>query len=269
MWSISADATQIHQVLVNLSINARDAMPYGGTLSFDVENFSFGDEDTRMFPGVKPGLYVLMKVSDTGTGMPPEVKSKIFDPFFTTKEIGKGTGLGLSTVTSIVKGHEGFLDVLSEVGEGTQFRLYFPAVASVEATQEQQEAMQAVQGNGEMILLVDDDAIVREIAMLSLKASGYNVITAEDGTDAVRIYGQQNHTIRLVITDMDMPLMDGASLVRILRKMNPDIIIIGSSGTADTPRLKKLEESGINSFLPKPYTTEILLKVIHETLHRT
>ncbi len=268
LWSISADATQIHQVVVNLCVNARDAMPQGGTLSFDVENFSVTEHDTRMFPGAKPGLYVLLKVSDTGTGMSSEVKSKIFDPFFTTKEVGKGTGLGLSMVTSIVQAHEGFLDVHSELGEGTQFKIYFPAIASVDATQEQQETLEAVQGNGELILLVDDDAIVREIAMISLEASGYKVIIAADGTEAVGLYGQRSGDVRLVITDMDMPIMDGASLVRILRKMNSNLHIIGSSGTADKPRLKKLEESGINSFLAKPYTTEILLKVIYETLHQ-
>jgi CheY-like chemotaxis protein len=221
-----------------------------------------------MFPEAKPGFYVLFKVTDTGTGMPPEVTKKIFDPFFTTKEIGKGTGLGLSTVSSIVKSHGGVLDVQSEVGKGTEFRVYLTAVESKEAKQAQQDILEAVQGNGELILVVDDDAIVREIATLTLETGGYKVITAADGTEALGLYAKHQPDIRLVVTDMDMPIMDGPSLVRILRKMSPHVAIIGSSGSSDNPGPKEFRPTGLNVFLPKPYTSEMLLRLVYETLHQ-
>ncbi len=268
LWSISADVTQIHQVFMNLAVNARDAMPQGGTLTFEAENVSIDEHHARMFPEAKPGLYILFKITDTGTGMTPEIMSKIFDPFFTTKEIGKGTGLGLSTVLSIVKGHKGVLDVHSEVGKGTQFRIYLPTIESEKEAQAQREIQEALQGNGELILVVDDDAIVREIATITLEASGYKVITAADGTEALGLYGKHQSDIRLVITDMDMPVMDGATFVRVLRKMSPKVAIVGSSGSSDRSGLKELEASGMNVFLPKPYTSEILLRLVYETLHQ-
>lgn len=266
VWRISADVVQIHQVLMNLAVNARDAMLAGGRLTLEAENATIDAQHARMFRG-NPGAYVLFKITDTGTGIPPEIKTKIFDPFFTTKEIGKGTGLGLSTVSSIIKGHGGLLDITSEVGRGTQFRIYLPAITSDEEVTAQQETLRAVQGNGELILVVDDDAIVREIATVTLEAGGYNVVTAADGTEALAIYTKHQQNLKLVLTDMDMPIMDGATLARFLRKLSPDVRIVGTSGTSERPALKELESYGMNAFLPKPYTSEILLRSIFETLH--
>lgn len=265
--AINGDATQIHQILMNLAVNARDAMPQGGTLAFSAEHIAIDEQHSRIFSEAQPGLYVLLKVSDTGTGMSPEVRRRIFDPFFTTKERGKGTGLGLSTVFSIVKAHRGFLNVSSEIGKGTEFTIYFPAVESGESRQAQRELIEAMQGNGEWILLVDDDAVVREVATISLEVGGYKVLTASDGTEAVALFAKYQQDVSLVITDLDMPFMDGTQLLRVLRKMNPGLIIIGSSGTADDVRLQQFDLSEMNAFLSKPYTSEILLRSIYQALN--
>ena len=267
LWMISADAVQIHQVLTNLAVNARDAMADGGTLSIEVENVTLDERHARMFPG-KPGIYVLFRITDTGSGIPPENLKKIFDPFFTTKELGKGTGLGLSTVASIVKGHQGIIDVSSDVGTGTQFRFYIPAITSEKELMTHHDIIKAIHGNGELILVVDDDAIIREIASVTLETGGYSVINAADGTEALALYTNRQNDIKLVLTDMDMPVMDGATLARFLRKLNSSVSIVGSSGTSVRPTLKELESFGMNAFLPKPYTSEILLRMIYDTLNR-
>src|SRR2546422_6496534 len=179
--------------------------------------------------GAKAGPYVVIRVSDTGTGMPPGVIDKIFDPFFTTKEVGKGTGLGLSTVLGIVKSHGGFVNVYSEVGKGTRFSVYLPAAETVQGAEPAQvEAVPT--GQGELVLVVDDEATIREITKATLEAHGYRIVTAADGAEALALYAQHRDQIRLVLTDMMMPVMDGPATIRALRNLDPQIPIIAASG---------------------------------------
>ena len=176
--------------------------------------------------------------------------------------------MGLSTVSSIVKGHQGIIDLSSDVGTGTQFRFYIPAITSEKELMTHQDIIKAMHGNGELILVVDDDAIIREIASVTLEAGGYSVVNAADGTEALAIYTNRQNDIKLVFTDMDMPVMDGATLAKFLRKLNSSVSIVGSSGSSVRPTLKALESFGMNAFLPKPYTSEILLRMIYDTLNR-
>lgn len=266
LWVVEGNPTQLHQVLLNLCVNARDAMPGGGTLLLKAENVSLDEHYARMHAEAKAGSYVVISVEDTGMGIPQDILSKIFDPFFTTKEQGKGTGLGLSTVYTIAKGHGGFVNVYSEVGEGTRFKVYFPATESAEATQTRVLEQESRAGRGEFILLVDDEAAVREITMIILEASGYKVLTANDGVEAISLYARHGHEINLVITDMNMPFLDGPALVRALHKMNPRVRIIGASGLAEKAKIAEAQGSGLNSFLSKPYTAEKLLKAIATVL---
>jgi len=264
---VSGDPTQLHQVLLNLVVNARDAMPNGGKVTITAENVTINEERARLLPGLRVGPYVLVRVRDTGTGIPMEVRQKIFDPFFTTKELGKGTGLGLSTVLSIVKGHYGFVDLESEVGKGTEFKVYLPAVESAAAGEEVVVEEASLRGSGELVLLVDDEAAMREISRVSLEANGFEVIVANDGVEGIALYAERKGEIDLVITDIDMPLMDGQSVVRALRRIDPGVRVIGSSGTSDSGKLEQLKEAGFNAFLSKPYPVQTLLQTIDEVLH--
>jgi PAS domain S-box-containing protein len=263
---INADATQLIQVILNLLVNARDAMPNGGTIRIEGENIVNDPVLSRMSHRLEPGEYVLLKVTDNGAGMTPEVKERIFNPFFTTKESGKGTGLGLSTVASIVKTHNGEVQVISEPGRGTEFRIFIPVERAEQTKNAFEPTAVASRGNGELILFVDDDAIVREVVKLSLEAGGYRTLTAPDGFTAISLFGKDKDGIAVVVTDLDLPQMDGYMLTVVLRKMNPSIRIIGSSGTPDNEGLRRFKTSGINGFLPKPYTSETLLSAIHSVL---
>ncbi len=259
---ISADATQIHQVLMNLCINARDAMPKGGTLTITANNTTFDGNYARMFIEAKAGRYVLLTVKDTGEGMTQEVQQRIFDPFFTTKEIGKGTGLGLSTALTIIKSHGGFLNVYSEPGKGTQFTIYLPTAENDSAARESKVELPYPAGNGELILVVDDEENIREATKSTLEKFGYKVRTATDGTDALALYVQSGTEIAVVLTDMAMPFMDGATTIRALRKMNPTLPIIAASGLPPA----EINSLKINAFLSKPYTAEKLLNTLAEVL---
>jgi PAS domain S-box-containing protein len=265
LLTISGDQTQLHQVIMNLCVNSRDAMPDGGILSISAENFLIDEDFVRMHTDAKTGQYVAIGVSDTGTGIPPEILDRIFEPFFTTKEFGKGTGLGLSTSLAIVKSHGGFINVYSEVGNGTKFKVYLPAIKT-EAQEEQIQQLELPLGQGELILVVDDEATIREVTCSTLEACGYRVITANDGADAAAVYSQNIGETRVVLMDMAMPNMDGLAGIRVLRKINPKVKIIAASGLAEKEKLAKVVDINANAFLPKPYTTERLLKTIHEVL---
>jgi PAS domain S-box-containing protein len=255
---VSADPTQIHQVLMNLCINARDAMTSGGTLTMTAANAFLDENYARMYIEAKPGGYVLITVKDTGTGMTQEIQQRIFDPFFTTKEVGKGTGLGLSTALTIIKSHDGFINVYSEAGKGTQFAIYLPAAKSKTAATESKPDLPYPTGNGELILIVDDEENIRHITQATLEKFGYRTLTAADGAEALAIYAQNSAEIRLVLTDMAMPFMDGAATIRALRRLNPSLPIVAASGLPPA----EINELNANRFLPKPYTAEKLLTTL-------
>jgi PAS domain S-box-containing protein len=266
-WTILGDPTQVHQILLNLCVNARDAMPNGGTLTIGVENCVIDEQYAGMNVEAKPGRYVKISVTDSGTGIPPEILDKIFDPFFTTKDLNKGTGLGLSTVMGIVKSHEGIINVYSEPGQGTTFKVYLPATElSSEARNRQTQPVSLPLGNGETILVVDDEASILTITSQTLQTFGYRVLTASDGADAVAIYAEHKNEIAVVLTDMMMPLMDGAATIHALTRINPVIKIVAVSGLNANGDVANASGAGVKHFLTKPYTAEILLKTMRTVL---
>ena len=267
LWTVSGDATQLHQVLLNLCVNARDAMPGGGTLRIVADNIVIDEEFARRYLDARVGNYVLVKVIDSGVGIPPNIINKIFEPFFTTKAPGKGTGLGLSTVIAIVKSHGGFVNVVSNRQEGTFFEVFLPAQADAETEMGEDAETGLRYGNGELILVVDDETSILEITKETLETYGYKVLIAPDGADAVAIYAERKDDIALVITDMMMPVMDGASTIRALKKVNPNVKVIASSGFMENAKIAHFVGKDIDVFLHKPYTAEKLLEVIHQYLY--
>ncbi|HMV47719.1 MAG TPA: ATP-binding protein [Blastocatellia bacterium] len=268
MWNVRGDATQLHQVLMNLCVNARDAMPQGGKLHIEAENVDIDEQYSRMDASLKPGRYVLISVIDTGIGIPESNLSKIFDPFFTTKEAGQGTGLGLSTVAGIVRSHGGFVNVYSEVGRGTQFKIYLPAIETAQAAPVKAARADLPLGNGELVMVVDDEAAIRDIARETLLTFGYQVLVANDGTEALALYSQHKDEIRCVITDMMMPFLDGPATIRALRKLAPQLKIIATSGLKANGKTAEAAQLGVETFLQKPYTAEALLKALAAELRK-
>ena len=265
LWTVHADATQLHQVLMNLAVNARDAMPDGGILSICAENLFIDEHYAAMNLDALVGPYIAITVSDTGMGMSPEILEKIFEPFFTTKEVGKGTGLGLSTAMGIVKSHGGFVKVYSEVEQGSRFKVYLPSIEGSET--QQAESLKVLTGHGELIFVVDDEASIRNITEMMLLAHNYKVLVANDGIEAIAVYAQHKHEISLVLMDMMMPEMDGLSAIRVLQKINSQVKIIAVSGLASSDKVATAMDSGVKIFLPKPYTTQELLKTINGVLN--
>ncbi len=262
IWTVSGDATQLHQVLMNLVVNARDAMPDGGTLSICAENLIVDQHYTKMHIDAKEGAYIVMTVTDTGTGIPPEILDRIFEPFFTTKDLGQGTGLGLSTVMAIVKSHGGFMNVYSEVGKGTRFKVYLPALEKSEMPALPPD-LKLFTGSGELVLVVDDEPAIREITRSTLEAYNYQVVTASDGVEALAVYAQHQAEISVVVLDMMMPAMDGAMAIRTLQKMNPRVKIIAISGLVSNQKVAEAAGIGVKAFLSKPCTAKELLSTIN------
>ena len=267
LWSVCGDATQLHQVLMNLCVNARDAMPNGGTLSISGENIFIDENYARMHLDAVVGNYIIITVADTGTGISPEILDRIFEPFFTTKDLGLGTGLGLATVMGIIKSHGGFINVYSQVGLGTQFKVFLPAAEGTET--QQLEDLELPIGNGQLILVVDDEAAICEIAQTSLETFRYKVLTASDGIEALALYAQHKAEISVVLMDMMMPSMDGPTTIRTLQKINPKVKIIAVSGLASSDKVTAAMGSGVKAFLSKPYTAQELLKTIDKVLNTT
>ena len=267
LWIISADATQMHQVLMNLCVNARDAMPDGGLISINATNMVVDENYARMHIEAKPGRFVVITVADTGPGMSAEIQSRIFEPFFTTKEMSKGTGLGLSTALTIVKSHGGFINVYSELHKGSQFSLYLPALTSRDSAEASTLITDLPLGNGELILVVDDEESIREITRGTLETFGYQVLTASDGTEALAHYADRKNDIAVVLTDMVMPFMDGPATIRALKKMNSEVKIIAASGLTAGNKAGEGVLEGVEIFLSKPYTAEKLLKSLAQVLH--
>ena len=266
LWHLEADPTQIHQVLLNLCVNARDAMPRGGTLRISAANVDIDASYAAMSPGTAPGQYVQLDVMDTGEGIPPEIIDRIFDPFFSTKAVGQGTGLGLSTAEGIVRGHHGFVTVYSEPGKGTTFRVYLPA--SRMRAEDEVGVLRPVapRGNGELILVVDDEPSVRTVTRQTLEAFGYRVITAVDGADGLATFALREDEVGAVLTDMRMPIMDGSAMIQALKRIKPGVRVVASSGLDTYHDADPILSLGVRHFLTKPYTAERLLAVLHEVL---
>jgi PAS domain S-box-containing protein len=263
---VEGDPTQLHQVLLNLCLNARDAMPEGGSLSLTAENFDVDEQYAAMTPGLKAGPHVLISVIDTGTGIPQHIVEKIFDPFFTTKEPGKGTGLGLSSALGIVKSHGGVIKVYS-AANGTTLRVFLPSTAGVFEADETKAQIEAPTGHGETILIVDDESAIREVAKAVLSKSGYKVLVADDGPAALALFARQSKEIAVVLTDMVMPIMNGLVLARTLRKMDVKAKLIVSSARDGDCNPSELSDIGVQGSLSKPYTRETLLHAIDSVLH--
>jgi CheY-like chemotaxis protein len=264
---IMGDATQLHQVLLNLCVNARDAMPEGGTISIEAENIILEGVKTPMQEQPLSGPHLQLRVSDTGCGIDPAVLDKIFEPFFTTKEDGKGTGLGLSTVLSIVKSHGGMLEVLSQVGRGTTFKICLPVAAATETERARRKPRPPPLGRGELVLLVEDEMAILEITKELLESFNYRVLTATDGVEAVTLYRQRKGEIQLVVTDLMMPIMDGPALIRALRQLDPKAKVIVVSGLGSTAQLADVNDLNVQAYLTKPYSTELLMTTLRNALN--
>lgn len=264
LWTVVGDSTQIHQVLINLCVNARDAMPLGGVLTISATNQWLTETDKRLNLEAQIGPYCVLSVTDTGAGIAAEILDRIFEPFFTTKELGSGTGLGLSTVVGIVKSHGGFITVASQLGKGTEFKVFFPAVMIRESAPIADPELH--QGNNHLILVVDDEAPVRESTRIMLEDYNYQVLTAGDGIEAIETYSKHHHDIHLVLIDLMMPLMDGPTTVLTLKRINPDVEIVAMSGLSSRGMVADAANAGVQRFLSKPFMVKDLLNTLEEAL---
>jgi nitrogen-specific signal transduction histidine kinase/CheY-like chemotaxis protein len=262
---MNADLAQIEQILINLAVNARDAMPEGGKLTIETKNVVLDQEFCKNHLGLKPGDYVRLTVSDTGHGMDQETLKNIFDPFFTTKEVGKGTGLGLAMVYGIVKNHDGNIFCESTLNHGTTFKIYFPAARKDKIAEELGEA-QEVRGGSETILLVDDEEPIRELGEQVLKKFGYTVLQASDGESAVKLYQEKKEEIDLVLLDLIMPVMGGKRCMDWLLQINPELKVIIASGYSPEETVKEILEGGAKNFINKPFNMKEMLQAVRKVL---
>lgn len=270
LWPTSGDPTQLFQVLLNLVTNARDAMPDGGEIDIRARNVTLVDNYSSVSHIAMPGDYVQVEVEDNGLGMRPDVLNKIFEPFFTTKESGSGTGIGLSTSIAIVRGHGGYMQAYSEPGRGSLFRLHLPADSQRLGVDESDVAElleELPRGNGELVLVVDDEAAIRMLTRQTLDAYGYVTTVASNGAEAIDFIESGRESVALVLTDMAMPVMDGAALAAYLLRNHPSIPVVAASGLNANGGVARAKDSGVRSFLSKPYTTTELLRTIFEALH--
>ena len=266
---VLADPSQLHQVLMNLCVNARDSMPDGGVLFLRLENVVMDEKTASQHPQARPIPYVVFKVSDSGMGIPPEILERIFDPFFTTKPQGKGTGLGLSTVLGIVENHGGFLQVESNVGKGTTFQIFIPAQDGAAEASIAEETGAPPKGQGELVLAVDDEPAILRMVESVLRKAGYETVSATNAAEAVHIYERNRERIRAVVTDVMMPFGDGRQLVIMLGERDPKLPIIAMSGLSSTEFQAELKRRGAYMFLPKPFSAEKLLACLAQVLRRS
>jgi PAS domain S-box-containing protein len=264
LWSVNGDASQFHQVLLNLCVNARDAMPAGGKLSIHLENIVVDDVYAEANPGLCAGSYVLITVADTGSGIPKAIQSRVFEPFFTTKNPGAGTGLGLSTSLGIIKSHGGFINCYSEPGQGTAFKVYLPAGVKPAVTKNISPPADLSHGRNQLVLVVDDEEPIRKVAQAVLEHAGYRCLLAADGSEAIAIFSARSQEIAAIITDIAMPVMDGTSAAAVFTSTNPGVVIIGSSGL-DTG-MEMAAGAGIKYFIRKPYTADAMLRTLDRAL---
>jgi two-component system cell cycle sensor histidine kinase/response regulator CckA len=252
---------------MNLAVNARDATPEGGMIFIGAENVEVDEQyAATLRNGILPGNYLALTVRDSGAGIPAEIKDRIFDPFFTTKEVGKGTGLGLSTVIGIVRGHNGAISLDSDPGKGTKFTIYLPATPGECVAEKECAGPEHAPGNGELLLLVDDEKCVLDMSRLVLERAGYRIETAMDGIEGLAYFAKHADEVELVITDIHMPNFDGISLIKAMRQLSPHAPIIGSTGQTSQGEEEKLSGLGVNSFLKKPYSKRQLLTMVGELL---
>ena len=271
LWPVNADPTEVERVITNLVLNSHDAMPEGGRLIIETANVNIDDEYAMTHADTKPGPYVMIAVTDSGTGMTKEVREKLFEPFFTTKEKGKGTGLGLPSVYGIVKQSGGFVWVYSELGRGTTVKVYLPrALEPVPAADGHGETLRTPKGNRqvgvETILLVEDDDEVREVALRILRNNGYHVLEAANGADALRVCEQQPFPVDLVVTDIVMPEMGGTELAEKIRETQPDARILFTSGYTEDAAVRQSFMHPGEAFIEKPFTPASLAKKAREML---
>ncbi|MCS6812636.1 MAG: response regulator [Cyanobacteria bacterium] len=262
LWNVCGDATQLHQVVMNLCVNARDAMPQGGTLSITARNLALDEFQARNYLEGKVGDYVVVTIADTGIGIAPDILHRIFDPFFTTKEVGKGTGLGLSAVLGIVKSHNGFVDVQSQPAQGSQFSVFLPACDRDPAPLH--APLGVLVGHQELILVVDDEVAICEITKTTLEMHNYRVLTANNGEQAIALVATHHHDIHCVLIDLMMPVMDGLTTIALLRQFNPSIYAIAMSGLNSTEAVAEADRLGFQGFLAKPFTTQELLHALRQ-----
>ena len=264
---IWADPGQIEQVLMNLSLNARDAMPGGGRLLVETENVRVGEDYQRLHPYAVPGNYVLLRVLDTGVGMDGETMAHIFEPFFTTKESGQGTGLGLATVYGIVKQHKGFIDVDSAPGQGTAFRVYLP-LGNGPAEVSDKPVVFTMRGGSECVLLAEDNDDLRDAAQEILQSLGYRVVTAKDGAEALRVFEQENHAIDLVFLDVVMPKLNGPDAYLQMAALKPGLPVLFTTGYASEVSLVPMKTREPATVLQKPYGSQYLAQKLREKLDK-
>ena len=257
LWPVRGNATQLYQLLLNLCVNARDAMAAGGSLSLAADNVELGQDEAAQIPDGMPGAYVSLMVSDTGAGMSPEIKSRIFEPFFSTKGEGAGTGIGLATVARIIKSHGGFLRLESEPGKGSTFEVFLPRAVLAEKTVSQVASSKPSRGNGELILLADDEVAFRDLVSEGLIAHGYRVILAANGAEAVALFRRDFSDVRVLVTDNEMPVMGGAEVIREIRALATDLPVILTGGETDDPSIRVIS---------KPFALEELLQSVSNAL---
>jgi PAS domain S-box-containing protein len=268
LWNVQADASQMGQVLMNLCLNARDAMPKGGTLTLETGNQALDADSVLAHADGRPGEFVRLSVEDTGEGMPPEVRDHVFEPFFTTKGPGKGTGLGLAVVFGIVKQHGGWIECETSLGKGTRFDIYLPRSKDVEQPAPENTTA-AVAGGCELVLLADDQELVRTLGRDILERFGYRVLTAADGQEAVDMYRQRMKDIELVVLDYAMPRLSGLDTLHLLRELNPNIPVLFSSGYYSEQALQAMEKEEMVGFVGKPYRPGELARCVRDILDRT
>ena len=263
-YMVNADPTKMQQVFMNLAVNARDAMPEGGELKFGLSHIQITDNPP--FPGMPMGDWIAVTISDTGIGIPPEVLPHIFEPFFTTKETGRGTGLGLAQVYGIVKQHNGYIDAKTEGGKGTSFIIYLPPSMTVTEESLIEKEIVIPKGQGETILIAEDDEVVRNFIKRVLSGLGYKALTAKNGKEALNIFECQCDEIGLVITDMIMPEMGGMELSREIKQRKPSVKILGITGYDFCAKKEDLLEAGIEAIIQKPFNMEKLAQAVSDAL---
>jgi len=265
LWPVRGNVTELQQALMNLCINARDAMPKGGTLTVTGENINLSKLDAALIPNAKPGSYVVWVVADTGEGIPPEHMGRIFDPFFSTKPAGKGTGLGLSTTVGIIRGHDGCIQVQSKVGKGTAFKIYLPATTERVAAKPI-PLTRPLRGNGQTILVVDDEDAIRRVTEKVLTMHNYRVLSARNGAEAVEIFANNKDAVQLILLDVMMPVMDSQGAVNRLRAVHPGVKIIASSSFTSTSAEEAAAALKVDGILTKPFAAMALLESVRSAL---